>query len=398
MLEALMRTYARLPVTFERGEGAWLTDSEGEQYLDALSSTGVCSLGHSHPVITHAVAEQARTLIHTANLYRAPLQERLASGLCEISGMAEAFFANSGAEANEAAIKLARLYGRKRDIDIPTVMVMDGGFHGRTLATLSATGNRRVQAGFDPLVKGFVRVPYNDLEAVERAGNNSNRIVAVLVEPIQGEAGVVLPDKGYIAGLQRICEERNWLLMLDEVQTGMGRIGAWFAYQQAGIRPDVLTLANALGNGYPIGVCLARGEAAELFEPGAHGSTFGGSPLACRIGLTVLQILQSQSLPERAKRLGERMLTQLQEGLEGLSGVRAVRGLGLMHGIELERPCAELVRQALDRKLLIDVTGQSVIRLLPPLIITDKEAQLITHTVIDLVTNFLANSGATRGG
>lgn len=396
MLEPLMPAYARLPVAFERGEGAWLIDSQGERYLDAVSGIAVSNLGHSHPMITQAVTEQAATLLHTSNLYRIPLQERLASRLCELTGMASVFFANSGAEANEAAIKLARLYGRRQDIDLPTVMVMDGGFHGRTLATLSASGNRRVQAGFDPLVNGFVRVPYNDLEAVERAGRNSSRIVAVLVEPIQGEAGVILPDRNYLAELRRICDERDWLLMLDEIQTGVGRTGAWFAHQESGIRPDVLTLAKALGNGFPIGACLARGEAAKLFEPGSHGSTFGGNPLACRIGLAVLEALQAQALPERARRLGERMLGQLHEALAGLSGVKAVRGRGLMQGIALDRPCTELVRQALDRQLLINVTDQSVVRLLPPLVITDEEAARITRSVVDLVTAFLAQSG-TRG-
>lgn len=396
MLEPLMPTYARLPVAFERGEGAWLIDSEGERYLDAVSGIAVSNLGHSHPMITQAITEQAATLLHTSNLYRIPLQERLAARLCELTGMASAFFANSGAEANEAAIKLARLYGRRHDVDLPTVMVMGGGFHGRTLATLSASGNRRVQAGFDPLVNGFIRVPYNDLEAVERAGQNSSRIVAVLVEPIQGEAGVVLPDRNYLAELRRICNERDWLLMLDEIQTGMGRTGAWFAHQESGIRPDVLTLAKALGNGFPIGACLTRGKAAKLFEPGSHGSTFGGNPLACRIGLAVLEALQAEALPERARCLGERMHAQLHEALAGLTGVKAVRGRGLMHGIALDRPCTELVRQALDRQLLINVTDQSVVRLLPPLVITDEEAARITRSVIDLVTAFLAHSG-TRG-
>lgn len=396
MVEPLMQTYARLPIAFERGEGAWLMDSEGERYLDALSGLGVCNLGHCHPIITQAITEQASTLLHTSNLFRVPLQEQLASKLCELSGMASVFFANSGAEANEAAIKLARLYGRRHNIDLPTVMVMDGGFHGRTLATLSATGSRRVQAGFDPLVNGFVRVPYNDLEAVERAGQNNSRIVAVLVEPIQGEAGVVVPDKDYLAELRRICNERGWLLMFDEIQTGMGRTGAWFAHQAAGIRPDVLTLAKALGNGFPIGACLARGEAAALFEPGSHGSTFGGNPLACRVALAVLKTLQTQGLPEQARHLGERMFAELHGALAERPGVRAVRGRGLMQAIVLDRPCTELVRQALNRKLLINVTDESVIRLLPPLIITDEEALWITRAVIDLVTAFLAHSG-TRG-
>lgn len=398
MPETLMQTYARLSVAFEQGEGAWLTDSEGRRYLDALSGLGVCNLGHAHPAVTRAMAEQARTLVHTSNLYRIPLQERLAARLCQLSGMDSAFFGNSGAEANEAAIKLARLYGRMREIDLPTVMVMDGGFHGRTLATLSASGNRRVQAGFDPLVTGFVRVPYNDLGAVERAGDNSGRIVAILVEPIQGEAGVVIPDHGYLAGLRDICNERSWLLMLDEVQTGMGRTGTWFAYQQEGIRPDVLTLAKALGNGYPIGACLAQGKASELFEPGSHGSTFGGNPLACRVALAVLETLHTQSLMDRALSIGERMRTQLQAALSGQPGVRSVRGRGLMLGIELDRPCMELAQQALERGLLINVTAQSILRLLPPLVSTDEETAQITRTVIELVNGFLAGQATLCRG
>lgn len=397
MPETLMHTYARLPVAFEQGKGAWLTDSEGRRYLDALSGLGVCNLGHAHPAVADAVTEQARTLIHTSNLYRIPLQERLSARLCQLSGMDSVFFGNSGAEANEAAIKLARLYGRMRRIDLPTVMVMDGGFHGRTLATLSASGNRRVQAGFDPLVTGFVRVPYNDLGAVERAGDNSARIVSILVEPIQGEAGVIIPDHGYLAGLRRICDERSWLLMLDEVQTGLGRTGSWFAYQREGIKPDILTLAKALGNGFPIGACLARGEATELFEPGSHGSTFGGNPLACRVALAVLETLQSEDLVDRAQSIGERMRTELQTALSGLPGIRSVRGRGLMLGIELDRPCMELAQQALEQGLLINVTAQNILRLLPPLVSTDAETAQITRTVIELVTGFLAGQSTLCG-
>jgi acetylornithine aminotransferase len=388
--EHLMATYARLPVAFVRGEGAWLWDEQGRKYLDALSGVAVSSLGHAHPAVTRALCEQAAQLVHTSNWYRIPLQEALAARLCRLAGMDKAFFCNSGAEANEAAIKLARLYGHKRKILNPTLIVADGSFHGRTLATLSATGNRRIQAGFEPLVQGFNRVPYDDLEAVRQVAERNKEVVAVLVEPVQGEGGVRIPRPGYLKGLREICDERGWLLILDEIQTGLGRTGRLFAFEHEGIVPDVLTLAKALGNGVPIGACLARGEAATLFAPGNHGSTFGGNPLACRAALAVLETLERERLPERAAALGARLLGALREALAALPGVKAVRGLGLMLGIELDRPCQVLMSRALARGLLINVTAESVVRLLPPLILSDAEAEWLVRECAGLVREFLA--------
>lgn len=385
----LMATYARLPVAFTRGEGAWLWDAQGRKYLDALSGVAVCGLGHAHPAVTRAVCEQAGVLVHTSNWYRIEAQERLAERLCRLSGMDKAFFCNSGAEANEAAIKLARLYGHRRKILNPTLIVMDGSFHGRTLATLTATGNRKIQAGFEPLVQGFNRAPYDDLEAVRRTGEHNKEVVAVLVEPIQGEGGVNIPSPGYLEGLRRICDERGWLLMIDEVQTGLGRTGRMFAFEHAGIAPDVITLAKGLGNGVPIGACLARGEAAEVFQPGNHGSTFGGNPLACRAALAVLETIERERLPERAARLGARLLAALREALLGVPGVVEVRGLGLMLAIALDRPCKELMNRALERGLLVNVTADSVVRLLPPLILTDDEADHLVHELAGLLRAFL---------
>ena len=387
---ALMATYARLPVAFDRGEGVWLYDGEGRRYLDGVSGIGVCGLGHAHPAVGEALCRQARTLVHTSNLYRIPLQETLAGRLCALAGMEAAFFCNSGAEANEAAIKLARLHGRRRGVAVPTVVVMEGSFHGRTLATLSATGSRRVQAGFEPLVQGFVRVPYGDLEAVRTVARNSADVVAVLVEPVQGEGGVVVPPEGYLAGLREICDAEGWLLMLDEVQTGVGRCGAFLAGQAMGVRADVVTLAKGLGNGVPIGACLARGEAAGLFTPGSHGSTFGGNPLACAAALAVLDTLEREGLPARAARTGEWMRGRLREALAGVAGVREVRGLGLMIGIELDRPCAALAGEALERGLLVNVTAERVVRLLPPLVIGEGEAATLADGVATLVREFLA--------
>ncbi len=387
---ALMRTYARLPVAFERGEGVWLYDAEGRRYLDGIGGIGVCGLGHAHPAVAEALCEQARTLLHTSNLYRIPLQARLAERLTALTGMDAAFFCNSGAEANEAAIKLARLHGRRRGVAVPTVVVTEGSFHGRTLATLSATGNRRVQAGFEPLVHGFVRVPYGDLEAVRTVARNSPDVVAVLVEPVQGEGGVVVPPPDYLAGLRTLCDEHGWLLMLDEVQTGTGRCGAFLACQAAGVTPDVVTLAKGLANGVPIGACLARGEAAALFAPGTHASTFGGNPLACRAALAVLDVLEAEGLPARAAHLGEWVRARLREALAEVPGVREVRGLGLMIGIELDRPCGALVGEALDRGLLVNVTAERVVRLLPPLVIAESEAATLADGVATLIREFLA--------
>ena len=385
-----MSTYARLPVQFERGEGVWLWDTEGRQYLDALGGIAVCVLGHAHPAVAQAIADQARRLVHTSNLYGITLQEQLADRLCGLSGMERAFFCNSGAEANEAAIKIARLFGHGKHIGIPAIIVMENSFHGRTLATLTATGNRKVQAGFEPLVQGFIRVPYNNLHAIETVADNSSDVVAVLVEPIQGEGGINIPDPDYLLGLRRICDDQGWLLMLDEIQTGMGRTGEWFAYQHVGILPDVVTVAKALGNGVPIGACLARGTAAGLMHPGNHGTTFGGNPLSARAALTVLHTLEQERLLAHAGELGQRLLENFRERLSGLPGVKEIRGLGLMIGIELDRPCGDLVLRALERGLLINVTAERVIRLLPPLVTTAHQGQMIVDRVSELVREFLA--------
>jgi len=390
MADYLMATYARLPVQFERGEGVWLWDTEGRQYLDALSGIAVCALGHAHPGVTQAIADQARRLVHTSNLYGITLQEQLAERLCKLSGMERAFFCNSGAEANEAAIKIARLYGHGREVATPTVIVMENSFHGRTLATLTATGSRKVQAGFEPLVQGFIRVPYNDLQAIKTVADNSNDVVAVLVEPIQGEGGINVPDPDYLSGMRRICDDHGWLLMLDEIQTGMGRTGEWFACQHSGMLPDVITVAEALGNGVPIGACLARGTAAGLMHPGNHGTTFGGNPLATRAALAVLDAIEQERLVAHAADLGQQLLEGFRQQLAGLPGVKEIRGLGLMIGIELDRPCAELVGRALESGLLINVTAERVIRLLPPLVTTAHQGQMIVEKVSELVCEFLA--------
>jgi acetylornithine aminotransferase len=390
MADYLMATYARLPVKFERGEGVWLWDTEGRQYLDALSGIAVCALGHAHPGVAQAIADQARRLVHTSNLYGITLQEQLAERLCKLSGMERAFFCNSGAEANEAAIKIARLYGHGRHIATPAIIVMENSFHGRTLATLTATGSRKVQAGFEPLVQGFIRVPYNDLQAIKTVADNSNDVVAVLVEPIQGEGGINVPDPDYLLGMRRICDDHGWLLMLDEIQTGMGRTGEWFACQHSGMLPDVITVAKALGNGVPIGACLARGTAAGLMHPGNHGTTFGGNPLATRAALAVLDAIEQERLVAHAAELGQQLLEGFRQQLAGLAGVKEIRGLGLIIGIELDRPCGELVGRALENGLLINVTAERVIRLLPPLVTTAHQGQMIVGKVSELVREFLA--------
>ena len=391
MTDSLMATYARLPVAFSHGHGAWLWDEEGKQYLDALSGIAVCNLGHAHPALAEALCEQAGALLHTSNLYHIPLQERLGRQLCQLSGMQRVFFSNSGAEANEAAIKLARLYGHRRGIDTPLILVTENSFHGRTLATLSATGNRRIQAGFEPLLPGFVRVPFDDLEAVRQVAVNEPRIVAVLVEPIQGEGGVNIPTDDYLPGLRELCDQHGWLLMLDEIQTGIGRTGRWFAFQHHDIQPDVLTLAKALGNGVPIGACLARGEAAEVLQPGSHGSTYGGNPLACRAALTVLEQLGLNDLVSRAESLGRHLRAGFEHALQNVNGVVQLRQRGLMLGIELERPCAALVSRALEKGLLINVTAERVIRLLPPLVMDEQQADLLVNTLAPLIRDFLSD-------
>lgn len=386
----LMNTYKRLPVAFVRGEGAWLWDESGKRYLDALAGIAVNGLGHAHPKLVAAIADQAAKVIHTSNIYRVIEQEKLGEKLAQLSGMDNAFFNCSGAEANETAIKLARLYGHQRGVELPTIVVMDRSWHGRTIATLSATGNRKAQAGFEPLLGGFARVPFNDLEAVNRVAENNANIVAVLVEPVQGEGGIQIPEKTYLSHLRELCDRKQWLLMLDEVQSGMGRTGKWFAYQHTDVMPDVLTLAKGLANGMPIGACVARGVAASVFGPGHHGTTFGGGALICRTALTTLQIIEEEGLLERARVLGDRMVAGFRHELAGLSGITEIRGAGLLLGIELDRPCNELVAQALEAGLLINVTYDNIVRMLPPLIISDAQADQIVSMLSPLIRNFLA--------
>lgn len=387
----LMSTYRQMDVAFEKGEGVWLFDTEGNKYLDAISGIAVCGLGHCHPKITRVIQEQAARLVHTSNLYRITNQELLGKKLCEVSGMDAVFFGNSGAEANECAIKIARLYGHGKEIDKPTIIVMDHSFHGRTLATLTATGSRKVQAGFEPLVQGFVRAPYNDLEAVRTIASNNPKVVAVLVEPVQGEGGINIASDAYMQGLRAICDEHGWLLMLDEIQTGNGRTGTYFAYQQMGFVPDVVTTAKGLGNGMPIGACLARGPASTTFKPGNHGSTYGGNPLVCGVALAVVDTIVSEKLPARAKALGERILQGFRAQLEGAEYISEIRGKGLMIGIELKEPCAELVMLAKTQGLLINVTADKVIRLLPALTMSDSEADQLVSTLSKLIKIWAAD-------
>ena len=391
MKHSLMSTYNRLPVTFSRGEGALLWDTQGKEYLDALSGIAVCNLGHAHPAVTQALCKQAGKLVHTSNLYGISSQEALGDALTELAGMDRVFFGNSGAEANEAAIKLARLYGSHKGVKSPAVVVMDNSFHGRTLATLSATGSRKVQAGFEPLVQGFVRVPFGDLEALRAVAVHQPDVVAVMVEPIQGEGGINVPPAEYLPGVRQLCDSKGWLMILDEIQTGMARTGRPFAYQHHELKPDVLTVAKALGNGVPIGACLAHGEAAELFGPGNHGSTFGGNPLACAAALTVCNIIGEQRLWEAAEAIGNRIQAGLRTSLADVDGFVEVRGQGLMIGIQLDRPCVELVTAALAQGLLINVTAETVVRLLPPLITNEQQADLIVSKLSSLVRDFLAN-------
>lgn len=386
----LMNTYTRLPVAFAHGQGARVFDEAGRGYLDALAGIAVSTLGHAHPRLIKAIADQAGRLLHTSNIYRIREQEQLGDRLATLSGMDEVFLCNSGCEANEAAIKLARLFGHQNGVDVPAIVVMEKAFHGRTLATLSATGNRKVQAGFEPLVGGFVRVPFDDLEAVEQVAANNQSVVAVLIEPIQGEGGINIAHAEYLQGLRRICDERGWLLMFDEVQCGIGRTGCWFACQHAGVMPDVMTLAKGLGSGVPIGACLAAGKAAGVFKPGNHGSTFGGNPLASMAALTTLAVIEEDGLLKRAADLGEQLRGDFARALDGQAGVVAIRGDGLMIGIELDRDCGELVARALDRGLLINVTADRVIRLLPSLVFTDDDARELVSILAPLISEFLA--------
>ena len=385
----LMNTYGRLPVVFSHGQGCRLFDDQGKSYLDALAGIAVNTLGHNHPRLVKALAAQAGRLIHVSNLYRVGEAEVLSDRLAALARMAEVFFCNSGCEANEAAIKLARLYGHQQGIEQPAIIVMEHAFHGRTLATLSATGNRKVQAGFEPLVSGFVRVPFDDVAAIEQLAERNPNVAAVLFEPIQGEGGVNLAHRDFMRSLRQICDRKNWLFMVDEVQCGIGRTGEWFAHQHAGILPDVMTLAKGLGSGVPVGACLAAGRAAGVFKPGNHGSTFGGNPLACVAAMTTLDVIEADGLMARAARLGEAIRGGLRDGLSGVSGLVEVRGEGLMIGIELDRPCADLVHRGLEAGLLINVTAEKVVRLLPALVMSDAEGTALVAALIPLIKEFL---------
>ena len=386
--EALMNTYGDRSVTLVKGEGCWLWDSSGKKYLDSLSGIAVCGLGHGHGAITSALAEQASKLNHCSNFFDIPSQRELAEKLCAISGMSKVFFGNSGAEANEAAIKIARLYGKNRNIKTPTVIVMDNAFHGRTIATLSASGSRKVQAGFEPLVAGFVRAPFNDVDALKKIAENNPNICAVLVEPIQGEGGIVVPADNYLSNLREICSQNDWLLMLDEVQTGNARTGEYFCYQHSKILPDVITTSKGLGNGVPIGACLAGDQAADIFNPGNHGSTFGGNPLSCAAALAVLKVIRKEDLMSRAEKIGNRITSKLKHELCDVEHVQDIRGLGCMVGIQLDRPCKSLFSQALESGLIINVTADYVVRLLPPLIMTDEETDILVSILSPLIKKF----------
>lgn len=390
LMSHVMNTYARLPVAFSHGQGSRITDTQGREYLDALSGIAVNTLGHAHPKLVAAIAAQAGRMLHTSNLYGVTGQELLADKLTVLSGMQEVFFCNSGCEANEAAIKLARFYGHKKGIELPTIIVMEKSFHGRTMATLSATGNYKVQAGFEPLVSGFIRVPYGDLEAIKQVAEHHNNIVAVMLEVIQGEGGIHLADPAYYQGVRALCDSQEWLMICDEVQCGMARTGKWFGYQQVAVQPDVATLAKGLGSGVPIGACMAGGKAAGLFGPGNHGSTFGGNPLACTAALTTIECIEEEGLLTNADQVGALIRQLFGEALAGVKGLVDVRGHGLMIGVELDRPCAALVGQALAAGLLINVTGDTVIRLLPPLNFSENDARELVDRMIPLIKAFLA--------
>ncbi|MBT6411358.1 MAG: aspartate aminotransferase family protein [Betaproteobacteria bacterium] len=392
MMRHVMKTYGRKSIAFTHGDGAWIYDTSGKRYLDALCGIAVTGLGHNHPKITKAIQEQASALIHCSNLYQIPEQEALATKLCSLSNMETVFFSNSGAEANEAAIKLARLFGHNKGIETPVIIVAEQSFHGRTMATLSATGNRKVQAGFEPLLSGFARVPYGDVEAINQVALNNKNVVAIFVEPIQGEGGIQIPHPEYLNNLRTITDKQDWLLMVDEVQTGMGRTGAWFAHQHNGIAPDVMTLAKGLGNGVPIGACLARDKAAEILAPGTHGSTFGGNPLVSRASLATINAIESDSLIDRATFIGNAIAQGLRTNFSDEASIVDIRNKGLMIGIELDRPCVSIVDHALEAGLLLNVTADSVIRLLPPLILDDEQIKFLIVRLTTVINKFLEES------
>lgn len=389
--QPLMNTYGRLPIAFEHGEGCWLYDTNGNKYFDTFTGIAVCGLGHTHPAVTRAIKDQSGRLVHCSNLYHSPIQSKLAQELCNVSGMDNVFFSNSGAEANEAAIKIARLFGHQNNIATPSIIVMENAFHGRTMATLTASGNRKVQAGFEPLVSGFIRVPFNDIQAIENVAKSNPNVVAVMLEPIQGEGGLSIAEAEYMSSLRDICDARNWLMILDEVQTGNGRTGSYFAYSDYNVVPDIVTTAKGLGNGFPIGACLAKGAAAEVFSPGTHGSTFGGNPLGCAAALAVIKQIKQDNLTQRAKELGDTILNILNDNLGNTNYVSAIRGKGLMIGIEMNAPCPELVPLAKAAGILLNITSEKVIRLLPALTMTDQEAVFLADSIVKIVKLYAAD-------
>ena len=385
MTSHIMPTYGRLAVTFTKGEGAWLWDENNNRYLDALSGIAVCNLGHAHPAVHKAICEQSQQLLHTSNLYHIPNQEQLATKLCELSAMDNVFFCNSGAEANEAAIKIARLYGQQKNIANPAIIVMQQSFHGRTMGALSATGNPKIQEGFAPLLDGFVHVPFNNIEAIETALSEHNNIAAILVEPVQGEGGVNIPATDYLNKIRSLCDQHDILMMLDEVQTGIARTGEWFAFQHNHIIPDVCTLAKALGNGVPIGACMAKGKASQLLTAGKHGSTYGGNPLVCSAALAVLETIENEQLCQQATDKGHIINQAFTEQLKNNTHVVEVRNKGMMIAIELDAPCTELVSLALEAGLLINVAGEKNIRLLPPLVISNEQIEMLVNKLSALI-------------
>jgi acetylornithine aminotransferase len=389
-INPVMPTYAPQPVAFERGEGAWLFDTDGRRYLDCLSGIAVNTLGHNHPKLVAAICDQASKIMHCSNLFEIPLRQKLAERLVELSGMSNVFFCNSGLEANEAAIKLARLYGHNRGIEMPEIVVYEHAFHGRSLATLSATGNVKVQKGFEPLVPGFVRVPLNDMPALDAVAAQRPNVVAVFLEAVQGEGGIQPARIEYLRQVRELCDRKGWLLMIDEVQCGTGRTGRWFAHQWAGIKPDVMPLAKGLASGIPVGAIVAHGEAAHTFKPGNHGTTFGGNPLAMRAGLTTIEVMEEDGLIENATLMGQLIMDGMRRELAGVPGFVEVRGMGLMIGIVLDRPCSEVVGMALKAGLVLNVTADTVVRLLPPLIINREQAELTVSTLAPLIREVLS--------
>lgn len=391
---SLMNTYGRLPVSFERAQGLWMFDTDGNKYFDTFFGIAVCGLGHTHPKVSNAVKDQADRLMHCSNLYHTPLQQELAKKLCSLSGMESVFFSNSGAEANEAAIKIARKHGHDNGNDNPAIIVMDNSFHGRTMATLSATGNRKAQIGFEPLVSGFIRAPFNDIEAVKQIAADNDNVVAVMLELVQGEGGIHIGDKQYLADLQTFCKEKDWLLIADEVQTGNGRTGNYFATETFGVDADVITTAKGLGNGYPIGACMAKGKASKVLVPGTHGSTYGGNPLGCAAALATIKEIVDEGLSERAKVLGDRIVAHIQDELGHVDYIKDIRGQGLMIGIEMSEPCTELVAIAKTKGILLNVTAEKVIRLLPALNMSDEECAFLCDSIVQLIRLYAADDRA----